>query len=265
MEEVRLSGLFVYPVKGCRGIALDAAEVGERGLLHDREWMVVGADGTFLSQRRYPRLALVEAVLTGDRLVLQAPGMAALRLPLDERGAPRPVTIWRDTVTAESAGGEAAAWFAAFLSFACDLVRMPATTERCVDPFRARPGDLLAFADAFPFLLVSEASLDGLNRRLADALPMDRFRPNLVVAGCAEHAEDHWRTLRTGALTFHVAAPCARCVVTTTDQSTAVQAAEPLRTLAGYRLRDGEIHFGQNLVHDGRGVLRLGDRCTAEA
>ncbi len=142
---------------------------------------------------------------------------------------------------------------------------MPAATRRRVDPARARPGDLVGFADAYPFLLVSQGSLDELNRRLVTPLPMDRFRPNLVVDGCAPHAEDGWRTLVAGGVTFRVAKPCARCVVTATDQRTGARGDEPLGTLATYRLRDGKILFGQNLVHDGRGTLRVGDRCDVTA
>ena len=266
MDEVRIAGLFVYPVKGCRGLALDAAEVGARGLAGDREWMVVGSDGGFLSQRTQPRMALIEVALADGGLVVGAPGMAELAVPrAGGATSTRPVTIWRDTVEAASAGAEAAAWFSAFLGLDCDLVRMPAATRRRVDPARARPGDLVGFADAYPFLLVSQGSLDELNRRLVTPLPMDRFRPNLVVDGCAPHAEDAWRTLVAGGVTFRVAKPCARCVVTATDQRTGARGDEPLGTLATYRLRDGKILFGQNLVHDGRGTLRVGDRCDVTA
>ena len=265
MDEVRVSGLFVYPVKGCRGLALDAARVGDRGFVHDREWMVVGPDGGFLSQRTHPRMALAEVALTDELLVVRAPGMADLVLPLGGGGAARrPVTIWRDTVEAVSAGPAAAAWFSAFLGLDCELVRMPATTHRQVEPNRARPGDLVGFADAYPFLLISQGSLDELNRRLCEPLPMDRFRPNLVVDGCAPHTEDGWRTFAVGTVTFRVAKPCARCVVTTVDQRTGERADEPLGTLATYRLRDGKLLFGQNLIHDGRGMLCLGDRCVVE-
>ncbi|MGE5234866.1 MAG: MOSC domain-containing protein [Acidobacteriota bacterium] len=262
MDGVTISGLFIYPVKGCRGVAVREAEVTDRGFALDRRWMVTDARGRFLSQRVHPRLALVEVEVVGDSLVAKAPGTEPLKVPLVGRaGGKREVDIWDDTVVAWSEGPAAAAWFGRVLSLECDLVRMPDTTRRQVDPARARPGDLVGFADAYPFLLLSEGSLGELNRRLASPVPIDRFRPNIVVAGCPPHAEDGWRTLAAGGVSFRMAKPCARCIVTTVDQSTGVRAEEPLRTLATYRQRGNEVLFGQNLVHDGRGVVRLGDSC----
>lgn len=262
---IRVSALTCYPVKSCRGIDLESAEVSERGLRHDREWMVVDAEGRFLSQRTRPELARVRVALASDRLLLSAPGMDELAVHLAPAGsANRTVTIWRDTVIAESAGGDAARWFSHLLGTRCELVRMPAGSPRRPDPDRSRRDDRVGFADAFPFLLLSEASLAELNRRLERPLPMDRFRPNIVVAGCAPHAEDSWRTLRIGPVLFRVAKPCARCVITTTDQETGARGPEPLRTLATYRTVDGQVLFGQNLLHEGRGTIRVGDPCEVE-
>jgi uncharacterized protein YcbX len=262
VDAVRISGLFVYPVKGCRGIAVAEAAVTERGLANDRRWMVVDRQGRFVSQRTHPRLALV-AVETGeDHLKVCGLGAPALTVRLDKNhGRRRTVGIWDDAVEAVSEGAEAAGWFSRFLNLECDLVYMPEGTRRQVDPARSRRGDVVGFADAFPFLLLSEGSLTELNRRLSCPVPMDRFRPNIVVDGCSPHAEDGWRSVHAGGVTFRVAKPCARCVVTTVDQATGERGEEPLRTLATYRERDGKILFGQNLVHDGLGCLRLGDRC----
>lgn len=258
---IRLSALAVYPVKSCRGTWCRQAVVGPRGLEHDREWMVVDADGRFLTQRTLPRLATVAVELTRDALRLSVADLGAVAVPLGERGAPRQVTVWRDRVAAESAGAAAAELLSELAGAPCELVRLPPDSVRPVDPARGGAGHQVGFADAFPFLLLSEASLAELNRRLAKPVPMDRFRPNLVVAGCGPHAEDGWAELEVGGIRLECVAPCARCIITTTDQRTGERFREPLATLAGYRRVDGKVLFGQNLVHHGRGVLTVGDEC----
>jgi uncharacterized protein YcbX len=257
---VHLSQLFIHPVKSCRGIGVDVAEVDDRGLRYDRRWMVSDPGGGFLTQRDHPRLATVVPTIRGQGLELEAPGMPTLVVPAEPTGTPTlRVGIWRDEVAAVSAGDEAAAWFSKVLGLACELVGMPASTRRGVSPRHGRPGDLVSFADGYPLLLISQSSLDELNRRLEAPVPMERFRPNLVVDGCGPHDEDLWRTLNVGGITFHNVKPCARCVITTTDHVTGERGPEPLRTLARYRTVDGRILFGVNLVHDRRGTLRVGD------
>ncbi|HEX9105929.1 MAG TPA: MOSC N-terminal beta barrel domain-containing protein [Longimicrobiales bacterium] len=257
----RLSGLFTYPLKGARGLPLEQAQLDELGFRHDRRWMVVDQDGGFVSQRSDPRLALLRPCISGDALLLEAPGQSPLTLPLQppQRGAV-PVRIWRDDVAAADAGDDAAHWIASWLGRSARIVGFPSASERPVDPEYARgPRDRVAFVDAYPCLLISQAALDELNRRLAQPLPMERFRPNLVVAGTAPHAEDGWRRIRVGNLAFDVVKPCARCVVTTIDQRSAIPGDEPLRTLATYRKVGSKVMFGQNLIHEGPGSVRLGD------
>jgi uncharacterized protein YcbX len=259
---ITVSGLYVYPVKSCRGTALEQAEVVDCGFAFDRQWMVADAEGRFLSQRTQPKLARVDVRIASDALVISASGMPELRVSLDaSTSAPRSVTIWRDTCLAESAGPRAARWFSEFLETGCELVRMPSTTRRPVDPSYAAAHDRVGFADGFPFLLLSQASLDELNRRLEAPVPMGRFRPNIVVTGCEPHAEDGWSSMRVADIDFRVVKPCARCVITTTDQHTGERSTEPLRTLASYRKVGGELLFGQNLIQDGRGSIHLGDPC----
>lgn len=257
----RLSGLYVYPIKSCRGISLDVWDVDGRGLRLDRRWMLVDGDGLFLSQRELPRMALIQVRLQPDRLLVDAPDMPTLDVPFEPATNDLiPARIWNDEVMASPAGAAAERWFSEFLDVKCALVQLPDSSVRPVDPGYGRPGDEVHLADGFPFLLISEASLADLNARLDLPLPMNRFRPNLVVRGCGPFAEDGWEAVRIGAMTFHVVKPCARCVITTVDQGTAATAREPLRTLARFR-RDGDkVLFGQNLIHDeDHGTLRLGD------
>jgi hypothetical protein len=222
--------------------------------------MVVGDDAQFLSQREYPRLAQVRVRLTEDRMFLEAPGLFPLEVAF-EIGA-RPVSrvqVWDDECPALDEGRDAARWFSEHLGHSARLVRMAGDDARPLGSSSAQPGDRVSFADAFPFLLVSAASLEGLNRRLSVPVEMDRFRPNIVVEGCQEHAEDSWSRIRIGEVVFRIAKPCARCVVTAVDQESGERGREPLRTLSTYRSDDGQVLFGQNLVHEGRGVVRVGD------
>lgn len=262
---ISVTGLFTYPIKSCRGIALPAAEILDRGIAHDREWLVVDSDGRFMTQRRWPSLARVEVSLLPDGLSVVADGMSMLEIANPVlTGVRREVTVWNDTCTSRSAGPEAAVWFSDLLGVACELVWMPPGEARQVDQKFARPGDRVAFADGFPFLLISQRSLDELNRRLERPVPMDRFRPNIVVDGCAPHAEDGWARITIGDVDFAVVKPCARCIITTTDQRTGRRMEEPLATLARYRTMNRKVLFGQNLVHSGRGVIRVGDACSVE-
>jgi uncharacterized protein YcbX len=259
-----LSELWIYPVKGCRGSSLVHARLGWTGLAGDREFMVVDADGRFLSQRTHPRLALVAPRLEDDRLVLTAPGLADLEVSPDALEPRTPVTVWRDTVEAVSAGARARTWLEAWLGVPCDLVRMAPGACRPVDPRYADPDDEVSFADGFPVLLISQGSLDELNRRLEEPLQMDRFRPNLVVDGCPPFAEDEWSAIEAGDVRLRVAKPCARCIVTTIDQTTGVRGREPLVTLARFRSRDDKLLFGQNLVTERTGGLRVGEPVRVE-
>jgi uncharacterized protein YcbX len=260
---IRVSELYVYPVKSCSGSAVPEASVGTTGFDLDRRWMVVDGDGVFLTQRKHPRMAMVRVRVGRDRLVIDAPGATDLEVPFADPGGPEvEVEVWNDTCLAGDEGAEAAEWFSDFFGFRARLARLAGDHVRPVGSAAARPGDWVSFADGFPFLLLSQESLDGLNQRLAEPLPMNRFRPNIVVSGCEAHAEDGWQRVKIGDLPFRVAKPCARCVVTTTDQVTGDRGAEPLRTLATYRLQGRQINFGQNIIHEGRGTLRVGDEVS---
>ena len=258
MTTMTLQALYRYPVKSLRGEELHSHPVDARGLVGDRRWMVVDDSGRFLTQRQQARMALVDTRLDDEGLLhLAAPDMPPLAVV---RSAPEPleVRVWGDRVIAESTGPEADAWLSEFIGQPCRLVRMPDAVRRAVDPDYATADDQVGFADGFPFLLISQGSLDDLNSRLERALPMLRFRPNLVVDGCAPYAEDGWRRIRIGELEFRVAKPCSRCVIPTIDVTTGERGREPLQTLMTYRRRDNKIYFGQNLIHDGHGRLERG-------
>jgi uncharacterized protein YcbX len=261
MPELRLSAINVYPLKSAAGLAQQLWAVDAFGLRYDRRWMLVDASGDFLTQRVHPRLALIHPELGPDTLVLRAPGTAELVLPLEPPpGADVTVTVWGGQTGGRPVPLEADRWLTAFLDFPCRLVYMPDDVVRPVRTDYAHDGERTSFTDGFPFLLISEASLDDLNRRLTAPLPMNRFRPNLVVAGAEPFAEDRWRRLRIGSLEFRVAKPCPRCVITTVDQALGRSlSSEPLRTLATFRRNaNGEVDFGQNLLHAGTGRLEIG-------
>ena len=256
-----LSGLYVYPIKSCGGIALESAELDATGLRHDRRWMLVDANGGFVSQRSAPRMALISVSVEDEHLTVSAPGMPDLEVPFEDEGAERiEVEVWGDAQRGVPAGDAADRWFTEFLNGDYRLVRQPDDDVRPVDSVYAADGDRASFADRFPFLLISEASLEDLNGRLESPLPMNRFRPNLVVRGCGPYAEDGWGEIRVGGTLFRVAEPCRRCAITMTDQETAGRGKEPLRTLATYRRWDGGgVIFGRNLIHASNGTLNVGD------
>ena len=253
--DVRLTGLTIYPIKSCGGIQVSEALLTPHGLEWDREWMVVDAKGEFLTQRAYPRMALIRTTLTSGDLVLEAPAMGALRVPIDiDPDAVRiPVSVWSHSTAAIASGSEADDWFSAYLKVPARLVRWD-PGQRRASP-KEWTGGIAAearFADAFPFLLLSEATLKDLNRRIpgGGALEMSRFRPNLVVSGCEALAEDVLTELESATVAFRAVKPCTRCQIPNTNQETAEVGLEPLQTLAKYR-KDPRFKapvLGQNLI-----------------
>jgi uncharacterized protein len=272
-----ISALNIYPVKSCRGIALQSALVTATGLEFDREWMLMEAGGEFVTQRQRPRLALIETSITSDALQLRAPGMTPLSVALSPAAgrARRQVKVWRDTVDAYDEGEEAVAWFARYLGAPLRLLRFAADCKRPSNPLFTREYEGFSkFADGYALLVVGTASLADLNRRLVknggEALPMNRFRPNLVIEGddLGPYDEDRLLWMRGNGIALKPVKGCVRCTITTTDQATAQVAAEPLLTLATYRVDDtlGGPVFGQNaIVVDGIGrTLRVGDALDIE-
>lgn len=256
MQPYTLTDIFIYPIKSLGGIRVNEAVIEKRGLQYDRRWMLIDARGNFLSQRQLPEMALLQVALQENGLeVTHKQGkMAALQVPFtanDEKS--KLVSIWDDVCFAFEVTPEANAWFSEALGFECKLVHMPDHALRHVDPEYARPTDLVSFADAYPFLIIGQESLNDLNNRLAEPVTMDRFRPNLVFAGGVPFEEDTWTEFRIGETTFYPVKPCARCNVTTINQATGKAGVEPLKTLATYRTQNNKVMFGQNLIHSGTG------------
>jgi uncharacterized protein YcbX len=286
---VHLSGLFLYPVKSLRGCAVDAAAVDALGLAGDRRFLVVDETGAFLTQRVLPRMAQISTALTPDTLTLSAETHGSVSVNRQSAiGIPQsttPVTIWRSkNLLADDCGDAAAAWLSDFLSTRCRLVRIGERFHRpvleksryttapagspTIEGRIVSPSDVLNFADGYPFMLMNESSVADLNDRLLERgeepVPMNRFRPSLVVAGAPAFAEDAWTRVRIGALTFRTGGPCGRCIVTTTDQFTGERPGpEPLRTLATYRRDPADptsVNLGLNLIHETKsGTLHRGD------
>ncbi|MEO0540293.1 MAG: MOSC N-terminal beta barrel domain-containing protein [Cyanobacteria bacterium P01_A01_bin.105] len=256
---VQLSALHIYPVKSAAGTRLTQTMVTSRGLQHDRRWMVVDGKGRFMTQRKHPRMALIWVTLD-QQLRLEAPNQPPLVLPPIPTGAePSAVEVWGDLCQAWSMGTAAADWLSQFLEVPCQLVYMPDQAQRPTAHGKLGTDKLVSFADAYPFLLISDASLADLNSRLSEPVPMNRFRPNLVVSGCEAFAEDTWAKIRIGEVIFTVAKGCDRCSIPGIDQATGVADKEPLPTLATYRRWQGKIWFGQNLIQETLGKLTVGD------
>lgn len=257
---MHLSSLHVYPLKSARGISVDSVVLDDFGPVLDRRWMLVDPQGLLVTRRERHSLALVDVELVADGLKIRAPGMGTLEVGQGNGASPLiEVQVWDDRCLARDLGATPATWFSGFLGEPVRLVFMPDETFRQIDIDYVPGIRRVSFADGFPLLLIGEGSLAELNRRLPIPVPMSRFRPNVVLAGTEPFAEDTWENVRIGPVTFDVLKPCARCVATTIDHDTAAAGKEPLRTLATFRQRDHNVHFGQNLLHHAPGRLTLGD------
>ncbi len=259
---MKVSGLYIYPVKGLRAVELGDAEVTPRGLAHDRRWMLVDAAGKFITQREQPKLATLAATVTdkglritgnGKTLDIAEPADGALKLP---------VTLWKQDIEGYAAAPEADAWFSDFLGMPCRLVWQGGLPRAASEQYA--PGAEVSYADGFPILLTVTESLADLNVRMGIELPMDRFRPNIAVTGAGAWDEDSWKQVKIGGVTIDIVKPCTRCIVTTTDQHTGEKTSnEPLNTLKTFRLLRTPaltgVVFGQNAVPAGAGRVKLGD------
>ncbi|GAB1596912.1 MOSC domain-containing protein [Lysobacter claricitrinus] len=262
---MHVASLHLYPLKSCAPLAVDALDITPRGPAGDRRWLAVDADGHFLTARKHPRLVGIRALPDARGIALSANDAPPIRVDSPAPNATRrSVVIWDDRVEAVDAGDDVAAWLSSYLGIPARLVHMDDSVHRPVDPDHATAGDEVSFADGYPLLVISQAALDGLNARLPSPVPMARFRPNIVVAGVAPHAEDDWRRVRIGGIEFDAVKTCIRCVFTTIDPATMTRdpAGEPLRTLLTYRRTPKGVAFGMNLIPRGTGPIAIGDDVT---
>lgn len=257
--------LYVYPVKSLAGIPLQSAQIGERGFQYDRRWMLIDEDNQFITQRKIGALALLDTGINDQYLSIKhrkQSQLGSLNVPLETDAYARlNVQIWDDTCEALAVSQAADEWLSTALQFPVRLVYIPDDAPRQVEPDRVQIPMNVGFADAYPYLLIGESSLEDLNQRLVEPVPMNRFRPNIVFSGAAPYQEETWSDLLIGGLPFRGVKPCGRCILTTTDQNTGLRhtGGDPLKTLASYRSAGNKVLFGMNLITLGEGVIHVGD------
>lgn len=257
---ITVSSLIYYPIKACRGFEVESAQVERMGLQDDRRLMVVTPEGDHVTQREFSKLAWVLPTLKDDSITLSAPDFDSLQFAIQKTGTPQPVNIWDDKgVPAIDQGDESAQWFSDWLGASVRLVHIAQGIQRRIEPqYAVDTDDHTGFADGYPILIISEESLQELNSKLETPVPMNRFRPNLVIKGGKPSAEDGWNKIKIGDVELALVKPCARCVVTTIDKVTLEQSKEPLKTLAKYRKHKLGAIFGQNVIPLNEGRLQLG-------
>ncbi len=259
---MQLQDIYIYPIKSLGGIRLDQWTLEEKGFTYDRRWMLVDMNGGFMSQRTFPKMALLQVVLEENsiRVIQKNKPDNSIAIPFDCNAVEKmEVQIWEDTVEAEVLEERYGDWFSEFLGIPCKLVSMPESEKRKLKPKYAVNGESVSFADGMPYLLIGQEALDELNSRLEEAVGMERFRPNLVFSGGYAFEEDQWDEVKIGDAEFKITKPCARCVMTTVDQDTARMGKEPLKTLASYRTVDNKVMFGQNMLLLQGKEIRVGD------
>lgn len=257
---VHVSGLFIYPIKGCRGIRLTEAIVEDIGLANDRRLLVIDQDGTFLSQREVATMALIDVIPHAYGWELSAPNHPNIVITPTTNGPTRLASVWRDTCIVVDQGETVATWLSSVLGQPCRMVVMAPSYRRLVSAdFALKADDAVSFADGYASLITNTGSLDDLNTKLSAPVGMDRFRPNIVVSGAPAWDEDTWLEIRIGEVDVTAVKPCARCVVTTTNQHTGERSHEPLATLSTFRKIGHGVIFGQNLIHNSLGTIKVGD------
>jgi uncharacterized protein len=260
---LRISELYIYPVKSLGGIAVSAAQLTDRGFQYDRRWMLVDEQNQFLTQRQYPQMALLQTGITtnGIEVYHKNNPVERISIPLAaDENEKYTVKIWDDWCEALTISKQINEWFSDMLQAPCRLVFMPDDALRKVDMrYAVHSTDITNFSDGYPLLVISQASLDDLNRRLESPLPMDRFRPNIVITGANPYEEDEMEEFIIGDMHFYGVKLCSRCMITTINQQSIVKGKEPLKTLATYRMMNNNIYFGQNILYNKTGIVKTGD------
>jgi len=257
-----VTSLYKYPIKSASTTKLKNATIDRFGIQGDRRWMLVNENNHFLTQRQLPQMTLINVSETAQGLLVDFNNsMLEISLASILDNAIRcKVTVWHDTCEAYQASNDINEWFSLALKTTCKLVYMPGSTIRLVDPNYTSGNETVSFADGFPLLLTTEASLTELNRYFPEHVNMIRFRPNLVIDGDTPFEEDHWKKIRVGTMDFAVVKPCARCVIPTINPETANKNPGIFHTLQQYRSKNSEVYFGQNIVAGGEGVIHVGDQ-----
>jgi uncharacterized protein YcbX len=254
-----IHSLHVYPIKSCQGIDFDSVELTTTGFKYDRHWMLVDKQGEFISQRLFPKMASIKTEFSEDTLVASNEQGNQIEIPLKSDNRSRTsVKIWNDNCSAGIVSGRVSEWFSDTLDCDCDLVYLPVTETRQVDTAYANEGQSVAFADGFPLLVLSRASIDLLNDKLGETVNINRFRANIIIDGCQAHEEDQWSKISVCGITIKLAKACSRCIIPSIDQYSAEKHKTLLKILAGYRRRDGKIYMGQNGLHLSTGEIRVG-------
>jgi uncharacterized protein YcbX len=257
-----VSELYTYPIKSLAGIALTSATLTDRGFMYDRRWMLVNEDNVFFTQREFPQMALLQVEVADDGLKVYHKNDQQLQVIIPyvaETNETATVQIWNDKCKAHFVSKCVDEWFSEMLSYKCRLVYMPDTTKRQLDERYSLENEVTSFADSHPILIIGQSSLNDLNSRLAEPLPINRFRPNIVFTGGEAFWEDEMEHFTINNINFYGMKLCARCMITTINQDNALAAKEPLKTLATYRMKNNNIYFGQNLLYHGEGTISVGD------
>jgi uncharacterized protein len=256
-----LSEIFIYPVKSLGGISIPEAEITDRGLKYDRRWMLADENDSFLTQRKHPQMALINCELKIENLeFIYKTKKCSFSIGLSEAtGKEFEVIVWDDKVNAKRVSIHADEWFSDILGIKCSLVYMTDDSLRPVDKRFAHNNEITSLSDGYPFLIIGQASLDDLNMRLDQKLSINRFRPNFVFTGGKPFEEDEMKSFLIGDVKFYGIKQCSRCVIITINQDTSEKNEEPLRTLSTYRTINNKVMFGMNLLHEEKGIVRVGD------
>jgi uncharacterized protein len=257
-----VAALYIFPIKSLRGFSPSGWVVEKRGLRHDRRWMLIDSNGLFLSQRKLPKMALIDVELHPDRLETRAAGMPTLQIPIEPQGEPVIAQVWQSKCRSLAVSPDSDRWFSEALGMPCRLVYMPDRTRRRVPLPEAKSSDIVGYADANPILVAGEASLADLNQRLECPVEMLRFRPSIVLSGIEPFAEDEWEAFAIGEVRLRKVRRCGRCSVTTIDPATGETGLEPLRTLAAYRTFGKSACFGAYYAPDSLGPVEVGQELT---
>lgn len=255
---IKVQDLVIYPLKSAQGIKLSTMRLTDRGPHLDRRWMLIDEHGRFISQRLHPKMCLIKTELDGEQLIITKPGFDSLNVENPNQTQYKSI-VWGSPVQGQDCGDAAASYLGAFLGVACRLIFMPKSFHRKVDTRFAQKNEIVGFADGFPVLIASQASLDNFNQKLGHQIDMRRFRPNIVLTGCDAYAEDAWKLIAIRSIQFSVVKPCSRCIMPSVNPATGEKEMSVNQTLLRHRRKGKKTYFGQNAIHHHYGSIELGD------